>query len=104
LIHDKERGVYTDHVVDPDGTMRWETWQDPTPILEANKRRQRETSMLGNTQRHAVRVAEIPQLVMRLWKEELGDPSFGDPEVERRWKKRLNDPEWRWLRVDTRHL
>ena len=88
-----------------DGTTRWETWQDDTPILEANKRRQERRSTIGNTQRHVEHVAEIPSLVARIWKDDMGDPAFGDPEVEKRWKKRLNDPEWQWLRVGGRqHL
>jgi len=99
LLYDHARGVFTDFIVSNDGSYRWETRQNTTPILESNKRRQGRRHFRG-TQDHMRHVAEIPSVLWHIWAEDMGDPRTGDPEVQKRWTKRLNDPEWRFLRVD----
>ena len=73
------------------------TEQKVDHILEHNKRQANDWksgSMIGNTQRHHQKVAEIPATLYYDLVKKLGDPRHN----LQAWKKWLNDPENRFFR------
>jgi hypothetical protein len=73
------------------------TEQQVDPIIAANKRMAndwRYGSLIGNTQRHQQKVAEIPGNLYHQLVEKLGEPKHNLTA----WKKWLNDPENRHFR------
>ena len=74
------------------------TEQQVAPIIEQNKRAANNWkygTMLGNTQRHQQKVAEIPATLYYEMVKKLGEPRHDNLKA---WKRWLNDPEnraWR---------
>ena len=67
-------------------------------ILEHNKRQANDWkygNLLGNTQRHQQKVAEIPAALYYDLVKKLGDPKHN----LKAWKRWLNDPENRFFRT-----
>ncbi|MEL0019834.1 MAG: hypothetical protein VW709_08145 [Rickettsiales bacterium] len=74
------------------------TEQQVDPIIEANKRLAndwRYGNLIGNTQRHQQKVAEIPSALYYDLVKKLGDPKHN----LKAWKRWLNDPENRAFRT-----
>lgn len=68
------------------------TEQQVDPILDANKRMAndwRYGNLIGNTQRHQQKVAEIPSVLYYDLIKKLGEPKHN----LKAWKRWLNDPE-----------
>ena len=82
-----------------DGTFdHWHS-QDVQGITDANAEARalhRPGSLIGNTQRHVQKVAEIPMAFYLAWKKELGGGPDKNPEG---WARKLNDPEFRAFRT-----
>mgnify|MGYP003115583344 FL=1 len=74
------------------------TEQEVSPIIDQNRRTANEWkygNLLGNTQRHQQKVAEIPSTVYYELVKKLGEPRHDNL---KKWKKWLNDPDnraWR---------
>ena len=67
-------------------------------VLEANKRQQNEWEygkLIGNTQRHHQKVADIPNLLYVQLKEKFGHPADNPKD----WARWLNDPDNRHFRT-----
>ena len=74
------------------------TEQYVDPIVEANKRMAndwRYGNLMGNTQRHQQKVADIPSALYYDLVKKLGEPKHN----LKAWKKWLNDPENRHFRT-----
>ena len=74
------------------------TEQKVDVILDQNKREANDWkygNLIGNTQRHQQKVADIPTTVYYDMVQKLGDPRH-NPEA---WKRWLNDPENRFFRT-----
>ena len=103
LSYDPIQKKRTDFVVETNGDMRVDTVQDVTPITEQNKVFQNEYrygNLIGNTQKHHQKVAEIPATLYHDLVEKLGDPKHN----LKSWKKWLNDPENRFFRAGGGHI
>ena len=88
----------TTYFVDDGGEYGTKTVQDVTNITDQNQRTANDWkpgSMIGNTQKHHQKVAEIPAtLYFDLLKK------FGDPKHNlKKWKRWLNDNENRHFRT-----
>lgn len=84
-----------------DGTRHISTEQDVTEIIDVNKKQANsyvKGSMIGNTQRHSLEVANIPLTLYHDLIKKLGDPSK-DPEARKKWKTWLNDSNNRAFRT-----
>lgn len=80
-----------------DGDWAYETRQDCTPILDANKEVQNHASG-WNADRSMRHVARIPFIIMEKWRNELG-VDYWNPDHQDKVDALLNDPDWRWLRT-----
>lgn len=89
----------TTYLHDPeDGQMIIETQQKVDGLLEANKLQNNAWEygkLIGNTQAHHQKVAEIPSTIYMQLREKFGDMR-DNPKA---WKRWLNDPENRFFRT-----
>jgi hypothetical protein len=95
---DKSAGKETWMNFDRDGQAEIIQKQHIKEVLEANKRQQNEWEygkLIGNTQRHHQKVADIPNLLYVQLKEKFGHPA----DNPRDWAKWLNDPDNRHFRT-----
>ena len=103
LNYDPVARKRTDFVVETNGDMRVDTVQDVTPITEQNKIFQNEYQygkLIGNTQAHQQKVAEIPTTLYYELLGKLGDPKHN----KKSWMKWLNDPDNRLFRAGGGHI
>jgi hypothetical protein len=80
------------------GKMIIESQQNVDGLIEANKRQANEWEygkLIGNTQAHHQKVAEIPSIIYMQLREKYGDMR-DNPKA---WKRWLNDPENRFFRT-----
>ena len=102
INEDKDAGRKTYWVEDVNG-LSIETHQDVTPIIEANKRATndfRPGSLIGDTQAHQRKIADIPVSVYNDALARLGPP-HQNPKA---WLKWLADPDNRFFRTTTGNL
>lgn len=81
-----------------DGKIIFESKQNVDPILSQNARERNEyrsNSLIGNTQKHQQKVAEIPTALYHQLIQELGQPK----DNPKGWKKWLNDYDNRFFRT-----
>lgn len=81
-----------------DGKMIFESSQNVDSLLAQNKRERndyRSNSLIGNTQKHHQKVAEIPTALYHQLIEELGQPKDNPTG----WKKWLNEYDNRFFRT-----
>ena len=98
LKDDPDAGKKTWMEFDRDGEATIVQQQEISPILEANKQSQNAWEygkLIGNTQRHHQKVAEIPNLLYVQLKEKFGHPADNPKD----WAKWLNDPDNRHFRA-----
>ena len=89
-----------------DGSTHVSTEQDVTEIIDVNKEQAKEYqkgSMIGNTQKHHLEVANIPLTIYFDLMQKLGDPTK-DPEARKKWKVWLNDANNRAFRTGGGHI
>jgi hypothetical protein len=85
------------HIQD-DGNMVFETKQNIDNLIKSNREQQneyRKNSLIGNTQRHQQKVAEIPTALYHQLLLELGEPR----DNPNGWKKWLNEYDNRVFRT-----
>lgn len=83
---------------EPDGKIVFETTQNVDALLSQNKAERndyRPDSLIGNTQAHQQKVAEIPAALYHQLVQELGQPKHNP----NGWKKWLNDYDNRFFRT-----
>jgi len=83
---------------DQDGKMVFESTQNVDALLEHNRNernKDRPDALIGNTQRHQQKVAEIPTALYHQLIQELGQPKDNPTG----WKKWLNDYDNRFFRT-----
>lgn len=81
-----------------DGKIIFESKQDVNPLLSKNMEERnayRANSLIGDTQKHNQKVAEIPTALYHHLIEELGQPK----DNPKGWKKWLNDYDNRFFRT-----
>lgn len=71
---------------------------DVEPVLEANKRMQRDNPTGMGASREWQHIAEIPVIVYEKWCQDHGCDVLA-LENKDLLKRLLNDPDWRWLRT-----
>lgn len=74
----------------PDGSFLLETKTNIDPILELAKKNQNEyrpNSLIGNTQKHHQKIAEIPSSIFQQLLEKFGEPAQNPND----WKKWLRE-------------
>tara|TARA_A100001388_G_C28764714_1_gene499980 strand:- start:78 stop:410 length:333 start_codon:yes stop_codon:yes gene_type:complete len=89
-----------------DGSRFVTTEQDVTEIVDFNNEQSKEYkkgSMIGNTQKHYLEVANIPLTVYQDLIQRFGDPSK-NPEAKKKWKVWLNDSNNRAFRTGGGHI
>lgn len=69
--------------------------QDVTEILDANKAAYNEKQSLRGTQRHWIKVADLPNKVLYDLLRRFGPPKHN----QEAWKRWFNDPENRYFRT-----
>ena len=90
-----KKKTYFTHEVGEHGIV---TEQDVSPVLDQAKQKEslwRPGQMIGNTQRHQQKVAEIPTAVYFDLLKKYGQPK-NNPKP---WKKWLNDPDNKYFRT-----
>ena len=95
---DKIAGKETWAHIEDDGNMVFETKQNIDNLIKKNREEQnayRKDSLIGNTQRHQQKVAEIPTALYHKLLLELGEPR----DNPNGWKKWLNDYDNRVFRT-----
>lgn len=98
LGHDPVYGMTEFFHYDNDtGDFSIETVQDVEPFLDANKRAQNNGDGFTPS-RDMKRIANIPNVVIEKWLNELGVNVF-DKNHEPAVRRLLNDPDWRYLRT-----
>ena len=83
---------------DEDGKIIFESTQNVDALLNQNKSERndyRADSLIGNTQKHHQKVAEIPTALYHQLIQELGQPK----DNPKGWKKWLNDYDNRFFRT-----
>jgi hypothetical protein len=83
---------------DGDGKMVFESNQNLDNLIKSNTSQRndyRADSLIGNTQKHQQKVAEIPTALYHQLLKELGEPKH-NPKA---WKKWLNDYDNRFFRT-----
>jgi hypothetical protein len=83
---------------DNDGKLVFETSQNIDALFKKNKEERndyRSDSLIGNTQKHHQKVAEIPTALYHRLLKELGEPKH-NPQA---WKKWLNEYDNRFFRT-----
>ena len=98
ISSDKSSGKETWMHFDRDGQAEIIQKQHIKQILEANKRQQNDWQygkLIGNTQRHHQKVADIPNQLYVQLREMFGHPA----DNPRDWARWLNDPENRFFRT-----
>lgn len=81
-----------------DGDWAYETLQDVSSVLDANKEAQNHVNP-NSPDGSMRRVASIPMIFAQKWLDDYGINIY----KREHWdavRKKLNDPEWRWLRTD----
>jgi|TARA_R100001460_G_scaffold75407_1_gene116535 hypothetical protein len=81
-----------------DGKIIYESKQNVDAMLSRNREERnsyRQDSLIGNTQKHHQKVAEIPSALYHQLIKELGEPKH-NPKA---WKKWLNDYDNRFFRT-----
>ena len=84
--------------IENDGNMIFETTQNIDNLIKSNREQQneyRKNSLIGNTQRHQQKVAEIPTALYHKLLIELGEPR----DNPNGWKKWLNEYDNRVFRT-----
>lgn len=81
-----------------DGEWAYQTIQDISDVLDANKEAQNHvnTTSKSGEMRH---VARVPNVIVVKWLNEYG-VNFYDPDHWPAVRRMLNSSEWRWLRTD----
>lgn len=95
---DKAAGKETWVHIENNGNMVFETKQNIDNLIKKNREEQneyRKDSLIGNTQRHQQKVAEIPTALYHKLLLELGEPR----DNPNGWKKWLNDYDNRVFRT-----
>ena len=76
---------------------------DVTDVLAQNKAERalyRPGQMIGNTQRHVQKVADVPAEIYFRWMQMFGSPR----ENPKKWKQLLNDPDHKYMRTSEGRL
>ena len=95
---DESTGTETWAHVHEDGKMIFESSQNVDALLEKNRNERnayRANSLIGNTQNHQQKVAEIPTALYHKLIKELGQPKDNPTG----WKKWLNEYDNRFFRT-----
>lgn len=92
IRYDPVTGKETNLYIDSDGTWHFQTEVPIQPLIDSNQQQKNEWrygNLIGNTQKHKQKIAEMPAHLYYELKEKFGSPR-DNPKAWRQW---LNDPD-----------